>query len=216
MNSKLILFEDNSRLRASLEILINGENDFNVVGTFPNCNDCAEKVEILKPDLVIMDINMPGMSGIEGVSKIKSKFPEIKIIMHTVFEDDQHIFDALCAGADGYLLKNSSPLQLVTSLKELQDGGAPMSPYVAQKVLSHFRKSKNQDKNEDEDFHLSEREKEILTLLVHGNSYKMISTNLAISNETVKKHIQNIYFKLQVNCGTEAVAKALKYKIVNI
>ncbi len=213
MNSKIILFEDNSRLRSSLEILLNGEKGFSVVGAFPNCNGCSEKVASLQPDLVIMDINMPGMSGIEGVAQIKSKFPDVKIIMHTVFEDDQHIYDAICAGADGYLLKNTSPLQLLVSLKELMEGGAPMSPYVAQKVISHFRKERSQL---TENFDLSEREREILTLLVKGNSYKMIAAEKEISNETVKKHIQNIYYKLHVNCGTEAVAKALKYKIVNI
>ena len=166
----------------------------------------------LKPELVIMDIDMPGIGGIAGVKIIKSLFPDVRIIMYTAFDDDNRIFECICAGADGYLLKNAPPLKLVQALLELAEGGAPMSPFVAQRIFGHFRK----ESAIAESFDLTSREKEILTSLVKGNSYKMIADKTGISVDTVKKHLQNIYHKLHVNCGTEAVAKALQHKIVRL
>jgi DNA-binding NarL/FixJ family response regulator len=159
-----------------------------------------------------MDIDMPGIGGVEGVRRIKNSHPGVKVVMHTMFDDDNRIFDSICAGADGYLLKNTSPLQLVNALQEVMLGGAPMSPFVAQKVFQHFR----QVKTDSEQFNLTGREKEILELLVKGNSYKMIADKSNVSIDTVKKHLQNIYHKLHVNCGTEAVVKALQHKIVKL
>jgi DNA-binding NarL/FixJ family response regulator len=211
MPYQLLIFEDNTGLRQSLEMLLNDETNFHVAASYPDCDKADKQVEKYKADLVIMDIDMPGIGGVEGVRRIKNTNPDVKVVMHTMFDDDNRIFDSICAGADGYLLKNTSPLQLVTALQEVMQGGAPMSPFVAQKVFQHFR----QVKTDSEQFNLTTREKEILELLVKGNSYKMIADKSHVSIDTVKKHLQNIYHKLQVNCGTEAVAKALRHKIVN-
>jgi DNA-binding NarL/FixJ family response regulator len=193
-----------------MELLLGEGSGFMIAGSFSNCDDVVEQMEELQPQLVIMDIDMPGIGGIEGVRKIKTAFPEIKVVMYTVFDDDSRIFDCICYGADGYLLKNTSPVKLIQSLNELLEGGAPMSPFVAQKVFQHFRRTTPAK----EEFHLTEREKEILELLVKGNSYKMIADKSGVTIDTVKKHLQNIYHKLHVSCGTEAVAKALQHKII--
>ncbi len=212
MPYQLLIFEDNTRLRQSLSLLLNDEALFHVAGSFPNCNNAVNEVENSMAELVVMDIDMPGIGGVEGVKQIKNKYPEVKVVMHTVFDDDNRIFDSICAGADGYLLKNTSPVQLIHSLQEVMQGGAPMSPYVAQKVFQFFRSSNKVN----EEFKLTTREKEILELLVKGNSYKMIAGKSSISIDTVKKHLQNIYHKLHVSCGTEAVAKALQHKIIKL
>jgi len=191
---------------------LNDETNFHVAGSYSDCDLADKQVEKLGADLVVMDIDMPGIGGVEGVRRIKNSNPGVKVVMHTMFDDDNRIFDSICAGADGYLLKNTSPLQLVTSLQEVMKGGAPMSPFVAQKVFQHFR----QVKTDSEQFNLTTREKEILELLVKGNSYKMIADKSGVTIDTVKKHLQNIYHKLHVNCGTEAVAKALQHKIVKL
>jgi DNA-binding NarL/FixJ family response regulator len=192
--------------------LLGEGSGFEVVGAFPDCDAVKEQVLNLQPQLVVMDIDMPGIGGIEGIKIIKADFPEVSVIMHTVFDDDNRIFECICAGADGYLLKNTSPLKLIQSLLDLSEGGAPMSPFVAQKVFQHFRKESSVKAS----FQITPREQEILEWLVKGNSYKMIADKSAISIDTVKKHLQNIYHKLHVNCGTEAVAKALQHKLVNL
>jgi DNA-binding NarL/FixJ family response regulator len=212
MAIKLLIYEDNSRLRQSLELLLGEGSGFEVAGAFPDCDAVEKQVHKLQPELVIMDIDMPGIGGISGVKIIKSVFPEVKIVIHTVFDDDNRIFECICAGADGYLLKNTSPVRLIQALLELAEGGAPMSPFVAQKIFGHFRKESAAAAS----FQLTTREIEILDMLVKGNSYKMIADQSMISIDTVKKHLQNIYRKLHVNCGTEAVAKALKNKIVKL
>lgn len=210
MPYQLLIFEDNARLRQSLQLLLNDENNFNVAAAYPDCDKADKLTEKFNADLVVMDIDMPGIGGVEGVRRIKNCNPEVKVVMHTMYDDDNRIFESICAGADGYLLKNTSPVQLVNALHEVMNGGAPMSPFVAQKIFQHFR----QVKTDSEQFNLTLREKEILELLVKGNSYKMIADKSAVSIDTVKKHLQNIYHKLHVNCGTEAVAKALRHKIV--
>jgi DNA-binding NarL/FixJ family response regulator len=210
--TSLVIYEDNARLRQSIELLLGEGSGFSVAGSFDNCDEVLKQVETLLPGLVIMDIDMPGIGGIEGVKRIKSSFPDVKVIMYTVFDDDSRIFDCICAGADGYLLKNTSPVKFINSLHELMEGGIPMSPFVAQKVFQYFRKNSSTENK----FNLTEREKSILELLVRGNSYKMIADKSSISVDTVKKHLQNIYHKLHVNCGTEAVAKALQHKIVKL
>lgn len=208
----LVIYEDNTRLRQSMELLLNEAAGYEITGSFADCDNAVIDMQVCKPQLVIMDIDMPGIGGIEGVKRIKQLNPEIKVVMHTVFDDDNRIFDSICAGADGYLLKNMPPVKFIQSLQDLMEGGAAMSPFVAQKVFQYFRTSHKTG----EDFHLSTREKEILELLVKGNSYKMIADKSSISIDTVKKHLQNIYHKLHVSCGTEAVAMALKHKIVKI
>jgi DNA-binding NarL/FixJ family response regulator len=212
MATSLVIYEDNARLRQSLELLLGDDSGFKVVGAYANCVKVKDQMDELLPQLVIMDIDMPGMNGIEGVKTIKNEFPDIKVVMYTVFDDDNRIFDCICAGADGYMLKNTSPVKLIQSLQELAEGGAPMSPFVAQKVFNFFRNNKPLK----DTFNLTPREKEILELLVRGNSYKMIADKSHVSVDTVKKHLQNIYHKLHVNCGTEAVAKALMHKIVRL
>jgi len=212
MVKTLVIYEDNARLRESLELLLGTDTGFKIAGAFSDCTLVIDQMETLHPDLVIMDIDMPGMSGIEGVRRIKTAFPEIKVVMYTVFDDDNRIFDSICNGADGYMLKNTSPLKLIQALEDLIAGGVPMSPFIAQKVFQYFRTSKEGA----ELFNLTPRETEILELLVKGNSYKMIADKSTISIDTVKKHLQNIYHKLHVNCGTEAVAKALQHKIVRM
>ena len=211
MPINLVIYEDNARLRESLELLLANDKEYRVKGAFSNCNTVDKDMQATEPQLVIMDIDMPGMNGIEGVKKIKERHPEVKIVMHTVFEDDSRIFESICAGADGYLLKNTPPARLLSALQEVMNGGVPMSPFVAQKVFQHFR-----HKDVQPDYKLTAREKEILQLLVKGNSYKMIANELHISVDTVKKHLQNTYHKLHVSCGTEAVAKALQQKIVQV
>jgi DNA-binding NarL/FixJ family response regulator len=212
MNCSLVIYEDNTRLRQSMELLLNGTVGYHVSGAYADCDNVIDDIKNCEPQLVVMDIDMPGIGGIEGVKKIKQHYPEVKVVMHTVFDDDNRIFDSICAGADGYLLKNTPPVKLIESLHDLIEGGAAMSPFVAQKVFQFFRSSNVQR----EDFNLSVREKEILELLVKGNSYKMIADKSGISIDTVKKHLQNIYHKLHVSCGTEAVAKALQHKIVRL
>lgn len=205
---RLLIYEDNHKLRQSLCMLIGGLEDYVVVGNFSNCNHVMHEVRKADPEIVIMDIDMPGVNGIEGVRKIKEFNPAIYIMMYTVFEDDDRIFDSLCAGANGYVLKKSSPAKFIESLNELKAGGAPLTPSVARKVLEKL----NQPHYVRYD--LSDREKEILRLLVQGYSYKKIASDCHISLDTVRSHVRNIYTKLHVNCGREAVVKALKEKII--
>jgi len=210
----VIIFEDNVRLRQSLEMFLDDKVLFRVKASYENCLYAKEAAKEHRPELVIMDIDMPGMSGIEGVKAIKSLNPGIKIIMYTVYDDNDNIFDCICAGADGYLLKQTPPHKLKEALKEVMEGGSPLSPSIAGKVYKHFQKQISSTTHEE--FNLTSRETDILQSLVRGNSYKTIAAELFISIDTVKKHLKNIYLKLQVNSGTEAVAKALRDKIVMI
>ncbi len=207
---KVVIYEDNDRLRQSLELLIGGLGEFDVVGTWPNCSHCVAQTKSLRPDVVIMDIDMPEVNGIVGVRNIKEARPETNIVMFTVFEDDERIFACLEAGADGYLLKKTPPSRLIDALREVHLGGAPMSPGIARRVLTSFQKT---TKSSDQ-FGLSEREHQVLSLLVGGYTYKGIAAECNISIDTVGTHLRNIYNKLHVNSGTEAVAKAIRHKIV--
>ncbi|HWR34092.1 MAG TPA: response regulator transcription factor, partial [Chitinophagaceae bacterium] len=193
--------------------LLSSGSGFNVAGSYPNCLHVVSQIEKHFPDLVIMDIDMPGISGVEGVKLVKSGFPDVRVIMYTVFHDDSRIFDCICSGADGYLLKNVSPQKLIQSLHELMEGGAPMSPLIAQRIFHFFRKQNEPAPNE---FGLTPRERQVLESLVNGNSYKMIAAHFFISLDTVRKHLKNIYHKLHVQCGTEAVAKAIRHKIIRL
>jgi DNA-binding NarL/FixJ family response regulator len=159
----------------------------------------------------LMDIEMPGTTGIEGVAKIKAKFPGIKILMETIFEDDDKIFNSICAGAEGYILKGTPPVEILEAIKEIKEGGSPMTPSIANKVLKMLTKN---DSVLPEEFNLTRREKEILVCLVAGMSYKMIADECNISMDTVNMHIKNIYKKLQVHSKSEAVVKAVKKRIV--
>jgi DNA-binding NarL/FixJ family response regulator len=205
---RIVIFEDDHDLRQSLKILLNGTEGYVVVGDYGDCMKAEAIITSVKPDLVIMDIDLPGKSGIEGVRMIKEVSPLTPVIVHTVFEDDEKLFDSLCSGANGYILKNTTYLKLLNALEEVLKGGAPMSPSIAVKVVNSFH---HIGANK---YHLSSREKEILSWLVKGHSYKMIAAECFISIETVRVHIKNIYNKLHVNCGKQAVAIALKDQIL--
>lgn len=210
MATSLLIFEDNNQLRQSLQLLLNDGVFFEVRNAYDNCLTAAEATMQYEPDLVIMDIDMPGRSGIEGLKAIKAVRPQTRIIMFTVFDDDEQVFNCICAGADGYLLKHTPPMKLISALQEAMEGGSPMSPQIASKIFQYFRK----EAKPAQDYHLSDREKEILQYLIKGYGYKMIAAECFISLDTVKKHLKNIYTKLHVSCGTEAVAKALKDRII--
>lgn len=208
---KIAVFDDNKQRRELLQILIDSTNEFSCTSTFEDCQNVLKNISSNIPDIVLMDIDMPHVDGIEGLKLIKSQFPNIKIMMQTVFEDEDKIFRAILSGADGYILKKTPPAKLLDAIKDLADGGAPMTPAVAKQVLllcnnKHLRIPK-------ESFDLSSREIEILGLLVEGLSYKMIADKCNLSYSTVNTHISHIYQKLHVSSGTEAVAKALEYRI---
>lgn len=212
MEIRVAIFEDNKALRDSLNMLIAGSHGFASCGSFANCNKVLKDIESCEPDVVLMDINMPGISGIEAVQMIKKQFPAIQILMQTVFDDDDKIFASICAGASGYLLKKTPPIKILDALKEVAEGGAPMTPSVAAKVLQMFQKQSGPVAPEF--INLSDRESEVLKHLVTGDSYKMIAAGCFISIDTVKSHIKNIYQKLHVSSKSEAVAKAINHKLV--
>ena len=209
---RVIIFEDSQSLRTSLYQLINGSSGFTCVGAYEDCLDLMENIAKDKPDVILMDIQMPGINGIEAVSMLREKYPGLKILMQTIFEDEAKIFQSILAGASGYILKNTSPARILEFIKETYEGGAPMSPSVATKVLKIVAEKSTFTKPVD--FNLSEREKEILSSLVEGMSYKMIADACNISLDTVRSHIKNIYEKLHVHSKSEAVAKAIKSNIV--
>ena len=212
MDIRVCLFEDNERLRDSLFKLINRSPGFVCTGAYPNCDNVLEKIEATRPDVVLMDIEMPGMNGIEAVKIIKQQFPKVQVLMQTIFHDDDNIFNAICAGASGYILKKATPTKIIEAIRETYNGGAPMTPSIAEKVLNMFRIQTEQTQAEKID--LSDREKEILTLLVKGKSYKMIAADCFISFDTVNSHIKNIYEKLHVHSKSEAVVKAINQKLI--
>ncbi len=209
MEVKIILFEDNERMRESLAYLLNSTTDYQVVADYGHCNDATNIIRMYLPDVVLMDIDMPGDSGIKGVAQIKEARPQTAVIMYTVFEDDEKLFQCLCAGANGYLLKKTPPAKLVDAIQEVINGGAPMSPTIASRVLHTFQTKKEKNK-----YHLSPRETEVLQCLIKGHSIKVIASTLTISFDTTRSHLKNIYQKLHVNCGKEAIAKALSEHIV--
>ena len=215
MNLRIAIFDDNKNIRESISLLLRTVPGFEVVGSFSHVLDCVDDVRDCKPDIVLMDIEMPGMTGIEAVKSIKKEFPHIQVLMQTVFEDDDRVFDSICAGASGYILKNYLNTKLIESITELQYGGSPMSPSVARKVLNKMQQIPQHVKPEESpDYQLTPREKEVLTCLVNGQSYKMIAADLHISYETVRSHVKKIYEKLHVASLTEVVAKAIHQRLV--
>ena len=192
-------------------MLINGSDGFEVLSAFKNCNNVEDEVRAFKPDVILMDIDMPGTNGIEGLKRIREIDTDVKILMLTVFDDNKNVFDAISNGANGYVLKKTPPARLLEYIQEAQTGGAPMTSSIATQVLRMFS-SLNNEKGEDYD--LSEREKQVLQLLVNGYSYKMIASEMFIAIDTVRSHIKKIYEKLHVNSKSEAVAKAFRNKIV--
>jgi DNA-binding NarL/FixJ family response regulator len=207
---KVIIFDDNDSLRDSIAMLLQDNADFTLAGGYSHCLDVIENIKSTKPDVVIMDIDMPGMNGIEGVKLVHKNFPSIQILMLTVFDDDEKVFAAIKAGAGGYILKNAESQNLLHAISEVYNGGAPMTPGIAKKVLHQFQTILPE---EEKDYHLSIREKEVLSLLVDGLSYKMIAGKLNITYDTVRAHMKKIYEKLHVASMTEAVAKAINQKL---
>lgn len=203
------IYDDNAALRHGLEELLSLSDEFIVTACIDNCTRAAEEVKKNPPDVILMDIDMPGMTGIEAVKKIRAFNNKVHIIMLTVFDDNNHIFDAICAGASGYLLKKNVSEKLVPAIKEVMAEGASLSPSVAKMIMSSMQQSSAQH-----DYDFTTREKEILGLLCKGNSYKMIASELGIAFETVRTYIKKIYEKLQVHSATEAVSKAINERLV--
>ena len=208
---KVAIVEDNSPLRLSLEQLFNRTPGMQCVASLSNLMNVLSEIKRSAPDIVLMDIGLPGISGIEGVRTVKSSFEAVQVLMFTVFEDDGKIFDAIRAGASGYLLKKTPPEEIVLAVKELYEGGAPMSPSIARKVIHAFQ---TQQSPAITDYQLTGREKEILYSLVDGLSYKKIAEKYFISISTIRTHISKIYQKLHVNSKSQAVAKVLQNKSV--
>ena len=207
---KVIIFDDNDSLRDSVAMLLKESGNFTLVGAYAECLDVTNNIRNTKPDVVIMDIDMPGMNGIEAVKVLRNNFPTVQVLMFTVFDDDEKVFAAIKAGAGGYILKNAEPQNLLHAISEVYNGGAPMTPGIARKVLHQFHDMLPEEKK---DYNLSTREKEVLGLLVEGFSYKMIAGKLNITYDTVRAHMKKIYEKLHVASMTEAVAKAINQKL---
>ena len=207
---RIAIFEDNQKFRESLEFTIVTTSDMELCGSFEDTTRLLQKIEVLQPDVVLMDINIPGKNGIEAVKEIKENFPKVNVCMQTVFEDDDKIFASLCNGASGYILKNTPPEKVLQAIREVADGGSFFTPSVAKKVLQNFQ----QQPQQGEFIQLTDREKEILKLLVDGLSYKMIADKVNLSFHTIHTHLRNIYEKLHVNSKGEAINKAMKNKLV--
>ncbi len=205
------IVEDVADVREGLAALIDGTEGFVCSGLFSSCEDALDGISAELPDVLLMDIGLPGMSGVDGVRLLKAKHPDLKVIMLTVYDNNDRVFEAICAGADGYLLKKTPPASLLEAIRGILDGGAPMSPTISRRVLDMFQRSHGMTAGE---FQLSGRELEILHHLVDGNSYKVIARKLALSHHTVNFHLKNIYRKLHVNSKSQAVAAAIRNRIL--
>jgi len=208
---KTVVIEDQRDLREALATLIDFTPGFACTGAFRSMEEALARLRHELPDVVLSDIGLPGMSGIEGIKILKEKHPQLTILMLSVYDDDDRIFDALCAGASGYLLKHTPPVKLLESLKEAVSGGAPMSPEIAARVISIFRDIRPPERV---DYDLTPHETRLLRLIVDGHNYTTAADALGVKYSTIKFHMQNIYDKLQVHSKSEAVAKALKNRIV--
>jgi len=205
------IVEDNSDLREGLAQLIQGTPGYQCVGAFGDCSQFLGSLDKLHPSVVLMDVGLPGMSGIEGVKKLKARLPEVEVLMLTVFEDDQKIFDSLCAGASGYLLKKTPPARILEAIQEIHEGGAPMSAKIARRVLQMFQST---PPTTSPTAQLTDREQQVLAGLVRGMSYKMIASEYSISIDTVRSHVRHIYEKLHVNSKVQAITLAMKNKLL--
>jgi DNA-binding NarL/FixJ family response regulator len=209
---KVVIVEDQTEIREGLKFFIHNTEGYHCTGSFESMEAALQAFDSGQPDIVLADIGLPGMSGIEGMRLLKERWPELVIIALTVYDDDERVFDALCAGASGYLLKKTPPARLIECLKEAMNGGAPMSPEVASKVISLFRKIHPPKKA---DYQLTPHEVRLLKLLVEGHSYKTAATELQSSVNTIGFHMRSIYRKLQVHSKSEAVVKALRHNLIS-
>jgi DNA-binding NarL/FixJ family response regulator len=204
--TNIVIVEDNEIVKDGFALLLGSFVEYKVVATYTNCEEAIKNLSKDNPRIILMDLELPGMHGIQGISKIKKLSPEIDIIVITIHENSELVFEALCAGANGYITKNTNYSRLLDAIKEVEAGGAPMSSNIARMVVESFRKNQNSP--------LSVRETEVLELLAKGKSYSIIADELFIHKETVKTHLKNIYYKLQVKSKAEAIEKALKYKLI--
>ncbi|MBC7911391.1 MAG: response regulator transcription factor [Pyrinomonadaceae bacterium] len=208
---KVAIIEDLRPIREGLAMLIGGTDGYICTGSYRSMEEALEKIKHDVPDVVLSDIGLPGMDGIQGMRILKERYPEMTILVLSVYDDDERIFDALCAGACGYLLKKTPPARLMESLKEAATGGAPMSPEVARRVITLFREFRPPARA---DYELTPHETRILKLLVEGHSYKTAATELGVTVNTISFHLKRIYEKLQVHSKSEAVAKALHNRLI--
>lgn len=215
MPIRVCVFDDSRKVRDALSVIIKGTPGFEWAGGFPDARNVLRDIEKAEPDVVLMDIEMPGVTGIDAVKQVHAQYPELPVVMQTVFEDDDKVFYSICFGASGYMLKNTPPVQMLEAIREAVDGGAPLTPIIAKKVLRLFQQHPMSKEVATEDYNLSAREKEVLEALVKGLSLKMVASDLQISYDTVRTHIKHIYEKLHVASMTEAVSKALREKLVS-
>ena len=208
---KVAIIEDQRNIRDCLSFLVSGTEGFSCTGSYRTMEEALDKIPRAMPDIVLSDIGLPGMDGIKGVRILKERYPDLVILMLSVYNDDERIFDAICAGATGYLLKKTQPARLIESLKEAVEGGAPMSPEVARRVMEIFREF---HPSERVDYNLTPHETRLLKLFVQGHNYKTAAAELGLSVNTISFHVRNIYDKLQVHSRSEAVAKALRNRLV--
>jgi len=206
---RLVIIEDDPLLLDNLTLLLKGEEGIKVVGAYKSAEDALRSLKITSPEVMLTDLGLPGMSGVDLIKKAKEEMPSIEIMAHTVFEDRDKVFAAIKAGASGYILKGSSPREIVESIHSLYNGGAPMSPKIARKLIHEFR-----EESTNEQFLLTQREKEIVKLVEDGLTYKEIGKKLGISTHTVHTHIKNMYEKLQAKDRNDAILKARKKGIL--
>jgi DNA-binding NarL/FixJ family response regulator len=208
---RVVIIEDMREVREGLTMLINGTQGFHCAGSYRSMREALDRIGAETPDIILTDIGLPGISGIEGARILRERLPSVPILALTIYDNDEKIFAALCAGASGYLLKNTPPAKLLESLTEAVNGGAPMSPEVARRVVKLFR---DFHPPEQAEYRLTPQEMQLLRLLVDGHHYKTAAQELGITASTVSFHLKNIYAKLQVHSKTEAVAKALREHLV--
>jgi len=214
MNTRIAIFDDNKNIRNSISMLLHSVLSLDVVGTFSDASDCVEKVNSCRPDVILMDIQMPGINGIEAIQLIKEKFPKVLILVQTAYEDDDYIMNAILAGASGYILKSQLNIKLIDAIRELRSEGTYISPIIARKLFTIIQQNTHSKPVFSTSYNLTIREKEVLACIVYGLSHKMVAHELNISYETVRSHVKKIYEKLHVSSLTEVVAKAINQNLV--